>query len=216
MASVFTAASGGFALSAAEQDRLRRRVTEAIRRARRAGEALAAITVPAASDVDPSAVVHAARRAGDPWFCFEQPDRDRAAVAALGVAVAIEADGADRFRAVAKRWRTLASRAACDPPDGPRGCGPIAVGGFAFAPDGGQSPPWAGFAAASLHVPEVALVRRGEDVRLTFCVLAHPDDTVEGLVARLAARAAALRDAPALPLLDPSPAGRYRVVSAMP
>jgi isochorismate synthase len=217
MASVHhAAASGPFALSARDAERLAKRVGEAIRRARRSGEALAAITVQVAPDTDPSAVVAASRRPGEPWFCFEQPDRDSAAVAALGVATALEANGKDRFTTVAQRWRALASRAACDPPDGPRGCGPIAVGGFAFADDGGQSPPWAGFAPASLHVPEVALVRRGDDVRLTLTALARPDDTTDELVARLTARAAELRDAHGLPLLDPSPAGRYRVVSAMP
>jgi isochorismate synthase len=215
MASVLTA-SGGFALSAADRARLVRRAGDAVRRARRHGEALAAITVPLDASVDPSAVVAASRRALEPWFCFEQPDRDRAALGALGTATALEASGPDRFKVVAKRWRTLASHAACDPPDGPRGCGPIAVGGFAFAAEGGQAPHWAGYAAASLHVPEVALVRRGEDVRLTFCVLACPDDTVEDLTARVEARAAELRFDVALPLLDPDPAGTYRVVSAMP
>ncbi len=34
--------------------------------------------------------------------------------------------------------------------------GPVAVGGFAFAPDGGASPAWAGFEPASLVVPESA------------------------------------------------------------
>jgi salicylate biosynthesis isochorismate synthase/menaquinone-specific isochorismate synthase len=218
MASVSSTApaGGSFALTAADRTRLERRVKEAIRRARRTGEALAAITVKVGAATDPSAVVAASRRGLEPWFCFEQPDRDRAAVAALGVAVAIEASGDDRFATVAKRWRALASRAACDPPDGPRGSGPIAVGGFAFAPDGGGAPHWAGFAAASLHVPEVAFVRRGDDVRLTFSVLAHPDDTAEDLIARVDARAASLCDGVALPLLDPDPAGRYRVVSAMP
>ena len=81
----------------------------------------------------------------EPWFCFEQPDRDRAALGALGTATALEASGPDRFKVVAKRWRMLASHAACDPPDGPRGCGPIAVGGFAFAPEGGRAPHWAGY-----------------------------------------------------------------------
>jgi salicylate biosynthesis isochorismate synthase len=217
MASVHEAGlAGPFALSPPDQERLRKRVAEAIRRARRYGEALAAITVRVDSRVDPSAVVAASRRGDEPWFCFEQPDRDRAAVAALGCAVAIDDHGEDRFKRVSKRWRALASRAACDAPDGPRGSGPIAVGGFAFAPDGGASPPWAGFAAASLHVPEVALVRRGDDVRLTFAVLAHPDDTPEDLVTRVDHRANDLNNAPDLPLLDPSPAGRYRVVSAMP
>jgi salicylate biosynthesis isochorismate synthase/menaquinone-specific isochorismate synthase len=215
MASVLTA-HGGFALSAADRARLHRRLSDALRRARRHGEALAAITVTVDAATDPTAVVAASRRLGEPWFCFEQPDRDSAALAALGVATAIEATGPDRFTTVARRWRTLASHAACDPPDGPRGCGPVAVGGFAFAPDGGSDPHWAGYAAASLHVPEAAFVRRGTDVRLTLCALATPDDTVDGLLARLERRVGELRPGASLPLLDPDPAGRYRVNSAMP
>ncbi|MCW2983414.1 MAG: isochorismate synthase, partial [Conexibacter sp.] len=108
MASVLTA-SGGFALSAADRERLQRRVKEALRRARRHGEALAAITVAVDPSVDPSAVIAASRRRGEAWFCFEQPDRDRAALGALGTATALEASGPDRFKVVAKRWRTLAS-----------------------------------------------------------------------------------------------------------
>jgi salicylate biosynthesis isochorismate synthase/menaquinone-specific isochorismate synthase len=128
----------------------------------------------------------------------------------------LEASGSKRFPTVAARWRTLAANAACDPPDGPRGSGPIAVGGFAFAPDGGASPHWAGFPAASLHVPEAALVRRGGDVRLTLCALARPDDTPEDLLARLERRVAELRLDVKLPLFDPDPTGRSRVASAMP
>jgi isochorismate synthase len=215
MTSVLTAA-GDFALSAADRARLARRCATALRRARRHREALAAITLRVGGGVDPSAVIAASRRPDEPWFCFEQPDRDRAALATLGAAAVLESSGPDRFQTVAKRWRVLAANAACDPPDGPRGCGPIAVGGFAFAPEGGRAPEWAGFAAASLHVPEVSLVRRGEDVRLTLCVLVHPDDLVDDLVARLERRVAELRTGVGLPLVDPDPAGTYRVVSAMP
>ena len=51
---------------------------------------------------------------------FEQPDRDRAALAGLGVAVAIEqAAGADRFGDVAERWRALSAAAVGEQPDGP-------------------------------------------------------------------------------------------------
>ncbi|QEC48862.1 isochorismate synthase [Baekduia soli] len=211
-----TSGAGGFVLSPDAVDRLERRMAEALRRARRHGEALGAITVTVDPATDPTAVVAASRRTGEPWFCLEQPDRDGAALAALGCTVAIEASGADRFTRVAARWRALASRAACDPPDGPRGCGPVAVGGFAFAPDGGAAPHWAGYAAASLHVPEATLVRRGGDVRLTLCALACPDDTTADLVDRLLRRVGELRAATALPMLDPDPAGRYRVASAMP
>src|SRR5689334_20357991 len=106
---------GGFALSAADRARLERRLVDAIKRARRHGEALAAITVALPGTVGPTAVAAASRRAQEPWFCLEQPERDRAALAALGAVTTIEATGPDRFKDVASRWRALASRAACDP-----------------------------------------------------------------------------------------------------
>jgi salicylate biosynthesis isochorismate synthase/menaquinone-specific isochorismate synthase len=213
-----TLARGGrLALRAAERDRLRAHLAEAVRRARRGreGRALGAVTVSVPADVDPTATVAASRGAGEPWFAFEQPDRDRTALAALGCAAVLEATGPGRFAAVAAEWRALASSAACDEPGGARGAGPVAVGGFAFAPDGAGAPHWTGYPPASLHVPEVALHRRGEEVRLTLAAVAHPDDHPDDLLDRLAARVAALREAP-LPLLDPDPAHRVRVVSAMP
>ncbi|MEA2288209.1 MAG: menaquinone-specific isochorismate synthase [Solirubrobacteraceae bacterium] len=206
---------GRFALGAPERERLRARTAEAVRRARRHGEALAAITVTVASDVDPTAVAAASRRAGEAWFSFEQPDRGRFALAALGCVAAIDEDGPDRFARAARRWRELAAGAVADEPEGPRGSGPVAVGGFAFAGDGGGAPHWAGYRPASLHVPEAAILRRGDEVRLTLVALARPDDVPDELAARLEARAADLRERP-LPLLDPDPAGRFRVVSAMP
>ena len=60
----------------------------------------------------------ASRRAGEPWFCIEQPDRERAAVAALGCAVALEARGPQRFDEVAARWRALARRRCATAPTG--------------------------------------------------------------------------------------------------
>jgi isochorismate synthase len=64
-------------------------------------------------------------------------------------------------------------------------------------------------------VPEVALTRRGGDVRLTLATLVDPDDTVEDAVERVERRMSELR-AHSLPLLDPAPAGRTRIVGAMP
>ena len=211
---------GPLSLTAVERDRLTGRLQLALRNARRTGRrTLASITVARGEHVDPSAVVCASRRPAEPWFLLEQPERGGAALAALGDVVTLEAGGADRFREVARLWRSLAGEAVCDPPEGPGGGGPLAVGGFAFAPDGGRAPHWRGFAPASLVVPEVALTR-GErdgraDVRLTLCAIAEPDDTAEELLAGLLARVGELREAP-LPLLDPAPAGRFQVVGAMP
>jgi salicylate biosynthesis isochorismate synthase/menaquinone-specific isochorismate synthase len=188
----------------------------AVRRARKAGEpVLLGHTTRLAADIDPSAVVFAARGQQDDWFCFEQPDRDGAALAALGCVARLRASGPDRFRRLAAEWRALIAHAVADAPDGPAGAGLVAVGGFAFAPDGGRAPHWAGFAAGDLVVPEVALARRGSDVRLTVSALAAPDDVPEELAARLEARVRGLRPVP-LPLLDPAPVGRFRIDSVAP
>src|SRR3954447_2129450 len=214
MAGPITAA-GRLVLRPDDRERLRGRAAEAVRRARRHGEALAAITIPLLRGADPTAIAAASRRPGEPWFSFEQAERDRFALAAIGCAAAIDEHGPQRFARAAARWRALAEHAACDDPDGPRGSGPVAVGGFAFAPDGGGAPHWAGYEPASLHVPEAAMVRRGDEVLLTLAALARPDDLPDQVAERLEARAASLRSAP-LPMLDPDPTGRYRVVSAMP
>ena len=109
----------------------RARARRAARRSRRSRSRLPA-------DVDPIAVVVASRRAGEPWFCFEQPDRDGAALAGARLrARDSRRAGRDRFARVAARWRALAAGGDRRPPDGPRGAGLVAVGGFAFAPDGG-------------------------------------------------------------------------------
>ncbi|HYV16632.1 MAG TPA: isochorismate synthase [Conexibacter sp.] len=203
-------------LDPAARELLAARLAAAVRRARArgGGETLAAVTVPV-SDVDPTAVVAGSRMANEPWFCLEQPDRDGSALATLGCVCALEPRTDDRFGAVARVWRALAAQALADPPAGPAGAGLVAVGGFAFAPQGASAPQWAGFAPASLHVPQIAFARRGGDVRLTVAALARPDDLPDELLAAIEERLAALREAP-LPLLDPAPAGRYRVVSAMP
>ena len=176
---------------------------------------LVGLTVVVDPAVDPSAVAFASRQPGEDWFCFEQPDRGGAALAALGAVRRLEASGPGRFAEVAAAWRALAGGAVAGSPDGPAGAGLVAVGGFAFAPEGGAAPHWAGFGAGGLVVPEVALARRDGEVRLTLAALAAPDDVPEELADRIAARAAGLRERP-LPLLDPAPAGRFRIASGAP
>jgi salicylate biosynthesis isochorismate synthase/menaquinone-specific isochorismate synthase len=211
------AAPGAFALPAADRERFRGRLEEAVRRARRSrsGEILAAITVDAPAATDPTAVAFASRRGDEAWFVLEQPEREGSALAALGAVCQLEASGRARFDDVAARWRRLAAEALSDSQLGPRGAGPVAVGGFAFAPDGGSSPHWAAFAPASLVVPEVALARRGGEVQLTLAALCRPDDDPDELLEAAGERAQSLRQAP-LPLLDPDPVARVRVASAMP
>ncbi len=217
-----TGRGGPFALSQAEHERLFSCLRAAVKRARRSGEqTLAAISLALPHDVDPTAVACASRRPSEPWFVFEQPDRGRASLAALGETVRLQAAGTERFEQVASRWRALSAAAV--------GEGSIAVGGFSFAPDGGASPHWQGYEPASLVVPEVALARRERSerdhaagtsdrdltVHMTLTALASPDDLPEELLAQLMARVEELQQRP-LPLLDPAPSGRFQVASAMP
>jgi salicylate biosynthesis isochorismate synthase/menaquinone-specific isochorismate synthase len=199
--------------------RLNRRIDEGLRRARVSGiPQLLSVTAEPEAGLDPSAIVIASRAAAEPWFCLEQPDRDRIALAGLGCALALEDRGTERFSALAERWRRTAAEALADEIAGRMGgtgIGLVAVGGFAFAPDGGEGPTWRGFSPGSLHVPELALARRGDRTWLTVTVRVCGDDTAEGVLARVQARLDGLRETP-LPLMDPAPVGSYEVVSAMP
>jgi isochorismate synthase len=233
-----TGSRSRFELTREQDERLAARLRAALTRARRTGaETLATISLPLPADVDPTAIVCASRRPGEGWFAFEQPDRGRAALAGLGEAIRLEAAGPQRFARVAERWRALSAAAISDSADAAYGAdeqsaahgalgadwtdggGPTAVGGFAFAPEGGAAPHWRGFEPASLAVPELTLSRRERGgrtaVRMTLAALVAPDDLPEELQARLSARLAELRER-SLPLLDPAPAGRFQVASAMP
>src|SRR4051794_39216538 len=125
---------GEFGLDATARERLVRHAEAAVRRARRAGEGLAAVTIPLDGPADPAAIVAGSRAADDPWFVLEHPDAAGTALAAVGCVRAIESTGANRFRDVAQAWRALAAEAAADPPDGPPGGGPVAGGGVALPP----------------------------------------------------------------------------------
>jgi salicylate biosynthesis isochorismate synthase len=187
-----------------------------VSRARSTGEGvLAAVTAPVADAIGPAAVVAAGHEQGEPWFCLEQPDRDGAALTALGCVRAIRTSGPRRFTDAAAAWRELAAGAEAGVPDAPPSAGPVAVGGFAFAPEGGTARHWQGFAAGDLVVPEVALARRGGAVALTLAALVAPDDDPAQVAARLERRAAELTTG-ALPLLDPDPTGRFHVESIAP
>ncbi len=168
--------------------------------------------------MDPSAIVCASRVAGESWFCFEQPDRDAIALSGLGCARALEATGTDRFRTLAERWRDTAARALSDEISdrpAPPGAGLCALGGFAFAPEGGETRTWAGFAPGSLIVPELCFARRGLATWLTVNADVAPDDTAEQVQEQIHGRLGGLRQAP-LPLVDPAPVGSFEVFSPMP
>jgi hypothetical protein len=189
-----TLSDGGAWLEARSAARLRRRVADGLHRARAAGTpVLVSITAELPGERDPSATVAASRRAGESWFCLEQPDRDAIAVAALGEVRTLESAGPGRFDELAGQWRALAAAALADEAPGAPGAGLVALGGFAFAPDGGASPVWSGFAPASLVVPEVSLARRGRTTWLTVNADVAPDDTEAEITSRIDRRLSELR-----------------------
>ncbi len=207
-----------FALAAHAERLLEERAERAAAMARRRGQvAVAAVTVPVPATLDLSAAVLAARRATDRFFCFEQPERNGFVLAGLGEAATVEASGPGRFGETARRVRELASRTVADDPGldpgRPPAAGPVFVGGFAFAHEGGGSPEWSSLAPATLVLPEVSLARYSDEARMTVCVAAGPDDEPEALVRRAQERVAELAPA-TMPLLDPDPVGRARVAGA--
>jgi isochorismate synthase len=215
-----TSSPSPFALDPASARVLSERARLASERARRErAAAVAAVTVKLPAELDLSAAVLAARRPGDRFFCLEQPERDGFALAALGQAALIEARGPRRFAEAAARARELGRRMLADDPardpGRPAAAGPVFVGGFAFAHDGGSSPEWSSLPPASLVLPELALARHRGEARMTLCVAAHEDEAPDALVERALARVQELVPA-TMPLLDPDPAERTRVASAAP
>jgi isochorismate synthase len=209
-----------FALDERGERALADRVERALALARHDGRrAIASVTVPVPAELDPSAAVLAARRPGDRFFCLEHPERGGFALAALGAAAVVEGRGSSRFAAVAEQVRAIGRRTLGDDPAEdparPPASGPVLVGGFAFAPEGGAVPEWSSLAPAQLVLPEVALARHGGQARLTVCVAVEREEVPEAVVDRVQERLAGLHPAP-MPLVDPDPVERARVVSALP
>jgi isochorismate synthase EntC len=165
---------------------------------------------------DPCAVVFASRLASDRWFCWEQPDREFA-LAGLGIAHEASSRGERRFEDVAEECLRIGGDTVVEEPRGlPAGAGPVWLGGFAFAPDGGSTPTWSSLSPASLVLPEVSICRSGGRSFLTVNAVVQPGVGVGRLEERLLSRLAALRlDAP-LPLLDPHPTAHAGIRSARP
>jgi isochorismate synthase len=163
---------------------------------------LVSVTIPV-DECDPGAIAFASRRADDRWFCWEQPDRVGFALAGVGSAHAVVSRGPHRFDEVGADCAEISrGRLADEPDDAPAGAGPVWVGGFAFAAEGGAEPHWSSLPPALMFLPELSILRIDDDAYLTLAVVTSPGTDPDHAAARLRARLASLRDA-ALPLLDP-------------
>ena len=220
MSSLPRASQPPFALEPEVARVLAERIERAVALALRGGgPAVASATVAVPAQLDPSAVVLAARRPEDRFFCFEQPDRDGYAVCGLGSAATVDGAGNGRFADVAAACRALAARTlAGDPardPARPSGAGAVFTGGFAFAPDGGGSPEWSSFAPGHLTLPEVSLARQRGEARMTVNLAVEGGESADALLDGVRDRLSELAPA-SMPMLDPDPVVRPRVSSAAP
>ncbi len=161
---------------------------------------------------DPVALVFSSRLAADPWFCWEQPDREFA-LAALGSAHEAVSRGPDRFSEVARTCLELTGEMVSSGAEGaPPGAGPVWTGGFAFADAGGSSPIWSSFAPASMRLPEASFCRVSGRSFATVNAVWQPGARVEELLERARRRLAGLHPRP-LPMLEPHRIGRPQVRS---
>jgi salicylate biosynthesis isochorismate synthase/menaquinone-specific isochorismate synthase len=192
-------------------------VTQALARAEHAGRpVLASLTVELDPETDVAACVFASRGAEERYFVWEQPERDGFAIGGLGAAVTIDsAPGLDRFAAASREAAELMRDAAIDADLSLPAAGPLWVGGFAFAPDGGRTPEWASYPAGLMVLPELTIVRRGGQVTATASALCRPWAELDPLAERMLARIAGLRHDP-MPLVDPDPLGGYELSSVRP
>jgi salicylate biosynthesis isochorismate synthase len=165
--------------------------------------------------IDPAAMVFASRLARERWFCWEQPDRDFA-LAGLGSAHEVISRGPGRFADVAAACAETGGLIAGETGKGlPSGAGPVWLGGFAFAPDGGASPTWSSFPPALMVLPEVSVVRDRDTAFLTVNAVLEPGADADGALDTARRRIAGLRAEP-LPLLDPHPHGETIIRSVRP
>ncbi len=188
--------------------------------ARREGRpVLASLTVPLDPGVDPSAAVLGAQTGGLSAFCLEEPERDGFVLAAIGEAAQLDARGAARFTELAAQTRTHASGAICGTSEGGipavPAAGPVWVGGFSFAPQGGGAHHWRSLAPGRLTLPMVSIARHGDEAWMTVNAVVEDSAPAAAIRMQREALTSGLHG-DGLPLLDPDPAHPPRVDAATP
>lgn len=193
------------------------RVEDACGRAARLSRpVLASVTVEAPADLDVAACVFSSRSAEERYFVWEQPDRDRFALGGIGSVSTVAGDfGSARFERAARRCSEVLRDAVFEPAVEVPAAGPVWVGGFAFADDGGTEAQWATLPPTMLVLPAISITRRGGKAAVTANVLCRPGDEPHALTRTAEARLRVLRADP-IPLVDPDPVGGYEISSALP
>ena len=170
----------------------------------RRSQTVVSVTVPYGC-ADPIATVFASRRAGEPFFCWEQPDRNLR-LAALGRVHEITSRGPDRFVEVAADCAHLSGDAVLRG-EGGFTTGALWTGGFAFHDEGteaGVDPAWSSFEPATMILPELAIQSSDAGTFITVNLMAGPGADPAALADSALVRIAGLVH-PELPMIDPHP-----------
>ncbi len=170
----------------------------------RRSQTVVSVTVPYGC-ADPIATVFASRRAGEPFFCWEQPDRNLR-LAALGRVHEITSRGPDRFVEVAADCAHLSGDAVLRG-EGGFTTGALWTGGFAFHDEGteaGADPAWSSFEPATMILPELAIQSSDAGTFITVNLMAGPGADPAALADSALVRSAGLVH-PELPMIDPHP-----------
>jgi isochorismate synthase len=209
------AETGDLAAAAA---RLADRAEEACLRASRLGTpVLASTSLDVNPELDVAGCIFASRVADERYFVWEQPERDGFALGALGSAWTVEGiSDLNRFRGAARTCAEVTRDAVTDPDlDGPPGSGPVWVGGFSFAPDGGVDPQWASLPPSLLVLPTISIARQGERAVATLNVICRVEDDAQAL-ARIGAARLEMLQSDAIPPADPDPRDDFEIRSVLP
>lgn len=163
---------------------------EQVRRGK--GQRVVSFSLEAAA-VDFIQLFAAAQARGDIAVLWQRPAQ-RIALLGIGAERQFEATGPDRFDDIAKRWRSLMQKAiivqdeSIDPDKiSHPGPGPLALGGFAFAP-GVAAGVWDGFGDGWLCLPRTVYGMSGGRRWVTVNVVVTPETDVEAVAADIDAR----------------------------
>ncbi len=165
--------------------------------------------------VDPVSLFDAARDEGADPSLWLQPDRHMALVS-VGEAWSIRSSGESRFEEIAAAWAALLDGASIGPGVGPRGSGPLLLGGFGFAAEPSTSPPWRGFETASFVTPSLLLTSTAQAAWLTVSLTSTPGDRGEDALHRLTERWERLTERAVTSSATEGPAAALRVGRNLP
>ncbi len=168
-------------------------LVQGVRQARRLGKPIVVSLTEPIAPLDVIDLFDRARPFVANRYLWAQPGGDFALVG-LGVAHALDAVEASRFRQAAAAWRRLLSGAIIEGPRGLPGAGPLLLGGFAFDAQRPTTPLWEGYPHGRLILPKLLFTRDDDEMWLTTNVVVNPNTdpdvdahTIEALQANVLA-----------------------------